>query len=728
MKDFNEKLHKKELADEAQFEDAIDALRDAVIGNRLKNALSNAEVESSAVNEVLKYFHCKYKEQPLPPEIDTLEKQLDYRMRPFGIMYRPVNLDRGWYKHAVGIMIGTLKEDGSAVVLRPGKFGGYVMIDSRSIKRIRLNSKTEKLLDEDALCFYPPLPSKSLTVKDLTKFMTAQLSAADIFFYIGAMAATALLGLLSPMFTKWLFGTVLESQNLRVLAALACFMVGYAICSMCLSTFQSLVKTRISTKQDVVVQAAVLSRIVNLPPSFFRNYSSGELYYKTQSVQAICSTMFNTIGTTGLTSLFSIIYIVQIFDFAPALVVPSVLIILFSFVLTVLTSYIQAKHSELQLDASAKTSGLTYSVVKGIQKVKLAGAEKRMFSKWGKTYSKEAGLEYNPPVFLKMNGVINMIITLFGTLILYNTAIKSGVSVDNYYAFSSAYGLVGGAFTSLAGVATAAASILPMMKMAEPILKTCPENQEGKETVTQLYGKIEISNLCFRYEEGMPNVIENLNINVEPGEYLAIVGSTGCGKSTILRLLLGFETPSQGAIFYDRHNIQDIDLHSLRKLIGVVQQNSRLFPGSILSNITIVEPELTEEDAWKAAEIASVADDIREMPMGMHTVISEGQGGISGGQKQRILIARAIAPGPKILFFDEATSALDNITQKKISDAIDALNCTRIVIAHRLSTIKNADRILYFENGGIAEEGTYDELIAKNGKFAMLVERQRLET
>ena len=156
-------------------------------------------------------------------------------------------------------------------------------------------------------------------------------------------------------------------------------------------------------------------------------------------------------------------------------------------------------------------------------------------------------------------------------------------------------------------------------------------------------------------------------------------------------------------------------------------QNGGLFQGDIYSNIAISAPSLTIEEAWEAAEKAGIADDIREMPMGMNTVISEGQGGISGGQKQRLMIARAIAPKPQILIFDEATSALDNKTQKQVSDALDELHCTRIVIAHRLSTIRNCDRILVMDQGAIVEEGRYDELIARNGRFAELVARQRLD-
>ena len=205
------------------------------------------------------------------------------------------------------------------------------------------------------------------------------------------------------------------------------------------------------------------------------------------------------------------------------------------------------------------------------------------------------------------------------------------------------------------------------------------------------------------------------------------MGRTGCGKSTLVRLLLGFEAPEKGAVLYDQHDLSRIDPRSLRKHIGVVIQNGQLFQGDIFSNIAISAPQLTLEEAWEVAEAAGIAQDIRDMPMGMQTLISEGQGGISGGQKQRLMIARAIAPKPKILIFDEATSALDNKTQKQVSDALDQLNCTRIVIAYRLSTIRNCDRILVMDKGAIIEEGAYDELIEQNGYFAELVARQRLD-
>ena len=232
----------------------------------------------------------------------------------------------------------------------------------------------------------------------------------------------------------------------------------------------------------------------------------------------------------------------------------------------------------------------------------------------------------------------------------------------------------------------------------------------------------------FNTPSGLLHAVDDVTFSIEKGQTMGVVGESGCGKSTLLRLMLGFETPEKGAIYFDGKDISKLDLRSLRRHMGIVTQNGSLFQGDIYSNIVISAPQLTVDDAWEAAELAGIADDIRAMPRGMNTIISEGQGGISGGQKQRLMIARAIAPKPKILMFDEATSALDNKTQKQVSEALDGLKCTRIVIAHRLSTIKNCNRILVLDKGRIMEDGTYDELIAKNGFFAELVERQRLDT
>ena len=437
--------------------------------------------------------------------------------------------------------------------------------------------------------------------------------------------------------------------------------------------------------------------------------------------------MLNNILSIGLSSLLSLLYVAQIFSFAPALVWPSLLIILATVVMSLAVSFVQMGISRKRMKLSAEEQGMSYAVMNGIQKIRLSGSEKRVFARWGRLYAKGAQLEYNPPLFLKINTVITTAISLIGTIVLYYLAIQTNVGVSQYYAFTAAYGRVMGAFSALAGIAVSVASIRPVLEMAEPILKAEPEVAVDKQPVDRVTGHIEMSHVSFRYEENTPYVLNDLSLDIKAGEYVAIVGRTGCGKSTLVRLLLGFEKPEKGGIFYDRHDLNSIDPRSLRKHIGVVIQNGQLFQGDIFSNITISAPDLTLDEAWEAAETAGIAQDIRDMPMGMQTLISEGQGGISGGQKQRLMIARAVALKPNILIFDEATSALDNKTQKQVSEALDKLHCTRVVIAHRLSTIRNCDRILVMDGGAIIEEGTYDELIQKNGYFAELVARQRLD-
>ena len=725
---FDDQIRLRKEQDDDAFSDAIESIAGAVIGKKLIEALDNQKLTQSAVEEILRYYHLKRKSNDeLPASVKTTEEQLEYYLRPFGISHRTISLDHKWYKQAVGPMLGTLKADGSVIALIPGKFSGYSYYNFQTGERIKVTPKNEDLIDEEATAFYKPLPLRPINMMDLLRYMMEQLSVSDIVLYVGLMGVASLLGLLSPLFTQWLFGDVLESGSKTVLFALAGFMFCFTLCQLFFTAFQSLINSRVNIKQNIAVQAAVMNRVLALPVKFFKDYSSGELTQRAMYVQTLCSSIISTIFTTGLTSLFSLIYIGQIFAFAPTLVVPSLLILLATVAFSVITTFAQMHITKEIMLRSSKTSGMTYSMITGIQKIKLAGAEKRMFSRWAKSYAGEAKLEYNPPLFLKLSGTINLALNLLGSLLLYSIAIKSQISVANFYAFNASYGMVSAAFMSLAGIASIVANIKPTLEMAKPIMDASPEIASDKEIVTELHGAIELEHVSFAYEEGMPNVIDDLSLRITPGEYIAIVGSTGCGKSTLMRLLLGFETPQKGAIYYDRKNISRLDLKSLRRKIGAVMQDGKLFLGDIYSNIVIAAPSLTLEQAWEAAEIASAADAIRAMPMGMHTIISEGSGGISGGQRQRLMIARAIAPKPKVLMFDEATSALDNVTQKKVSEAIDKMKCTRIVIAHRLSTIRHCDRIIVLNKGKIVEDGTYDSLIEKQGFFAELVARQRID-
>ena len=724
---FYEQIKQRKKHDEDLFSEAFVGIADVVLGSKMSTAFSTDEAKAQgAIEEILKYYHVKPRE--VPDSVKGLHDRLEYLLRPNGIMRRNVNLEKGWYKDAIGAVLGTRKDDGSVVAFIPKGLSGYVYFDAPTGKWVKLTKKNESLFEDEGICFYKPFPLGKLTLRSLMLYITQTLSVADFVLIALSTLATTAIGLLGPKLNNLLMGTVVNSKNYQLLIGITVFMISVSISTMLIGSVKSLLMARINTKMSLSVQAATMMRVLSLPADFFKKYASGDLSSRAQYIQSLCSMLISTVLTTGLTSLFSLMYISQIFVYAPALVVPALGIILATIIFSLITTFAQMKYTKKKMELSAQESGMSYAMITGVQKIKLSGAEKRMFARWSKLYSEQLAVSYNPPMFLRANGAFSAIISMGGMILMYFMAVQSGTSVADYYAFNTAYGMVSGAFMSVVSIAGTIAQFKPTIEMAKPIMEAIPEVSEGKLVVERLSGGIELNNVSFRYNENMPNVVDNLSLKIRPGQYVAIVGSTGCGKSTLMRIMLGFEKPQKGAVYYDGKDLSGIDLKSLRRKIGVVMQNGKLFQGDIYSNIVISAPQLTMDEAWAAAEMSGIAEDIRRMPMGMHTIISEGSGGISGGQRQRLMIARAIAPKPRILMFDEATSALDNITQKIVSESLEKLKCTRIVIAHRLSTIKECDRIIYLEKGKIVEDGTYDELIALNGKFAELVERQRLDT
>ena len=723
---FDEQIRQRKLSDQEIMEDSLFRMASVVLGRQRAGILSDDRiVTKAAIDDILKFYH--YKPVEIPDNVKGLDEQLEFCLRPHGLMYRSVKLEQGWYKDAFGPMLAYRKEDGMAVALLPKRFVGYWYVDPVTGKKTDLNRKTAETFEPDAICFYRPLPLKKLGIADLIKYLAECLSAGDIVSIVVLTFAATLVGMLMTNANKALTGFVLQSKNLSLLLGTAAFTLSVIVSTQLLDGVRALMMNRLEIKTSLSVEAAMMMRVMNLPANFFRKYASGELSSRYDAVNQLCSLLLGNIFSTGLGAIFSLMYITQIFRYAPALVAPALMIVLVSVVVSILSSLTQIKVSRQVMEKGSKENGLSYALITGIQKIKLAGAEKRAFARWAHQYADAVELSYNPPLLIKVNTAITSAISLAGTIVLYYLAVKTRVNPSEYIAFNTAFGAVTAAFASLTGVALSVAQIKPILEMAQPILETEPESAENKTMVTKLSGNIELSNVYFRYNQNMPYVVNGMSLKIRAGEYIAIVGSTGCGKSTLVRLMLGFETPEKGAVYYDGKDLSGLDLRSLRRRIGTVTQDGSLFQGDIYSNIVISAPQLTLDDAWAAAELAGIADDIRAMPMGMQTMISEGQGGISGGQKQRLMIARAVAPKPKILIFDEATSALDNRTQKQVSEALDALKCTRIVIAHRLSTIKNCDRILVLDKGQILEDGTYDELIAKNGFFAELVERQRLD-
>jgi len=400
--------------------------------------------------------------------------------------------------------------------------------------------------------------------------------------------------------------------------------------------------------------------------------------------------------------------------------------------LQIIGVYLSYYFQTLLIGKSAAMSNLTYQYFAGIEKLRSAFAEDFVYAKWATQYADVVRVGYYANVIMTVFGLVAQLIGPLSLLCIYWYGIRLGTSSENavllsagmFIGFIGAFNNVQTAILGVVGSLSTLIQIVPIWKRMKPILDTLPEYSAATSTAPlTLTGQIEVRDVVFSYNKDSKTVLNNISFTVEPGEFIAVVGESGAGKSTLLRLLLGFETPTSGGIFYDNQDIRRIDIRALRQRFGVVLQGAGVMDADIFNNIAGGTGS-SLEDAWEAARLAGIADDIDAMPMKMNTFISQTGGTISGGQRQRIMIARALVNKPDILFFDEATNALDNVTQATVMECIDSLKVTRFVIAHRLSTIWNADKILVLQNGHIVQQGTFDELMQSDGVFQELMWRQ----
>lgn len=722
---FEEHLRERLKRDDAELSHSIDDVIDSLRGKSRYHADGTSMENLRHELELI----CQFYKVEIPSEFhDTkdVNEFIDYMTHPSGIMHRRVMLEGNWWKDCDGALLAVTKDKGEFCALLPRKTGGYSFWNTSSGAREKLTSKHKDMFEKEALCFYEPLPEEVKNGKQLLFFLFKHIAIFDYAIVLLATLLATLLGMMTPYISGIIFSRLIPSGKTDIVFTTAILLLITVLAAYIMSVVRTGTLERIKNRMENVVQNALMSKLMHLPPRFFQRKSAGGLATTITYLDRLPMVIADVLLGPCITAVFSFAYVIQIGVLAPSLALPAFVTLIVQALIIIFSIKQKLRLTREELNANMEVKGITYSAISGIQRIKLSGSEKRIVSRWAKAYKNRAKAAYKVYFPSTMQNELVVAAALAGTLWVYFSGASRGIELSQFVVFLSAFSIATNNITSLSECAQHLPFLKPSLKLIEPILSEAPETSAGKMVVGRLSGAIEMSHVTFRYSEKSPVVLDDLNLKIKPREYIAIVGRSGCGKSTLMRLLMGFEKPESGMVMYDQKDLAELDPASLRRNIGVVLQNGKLFAGSIFSNITISAPWLTLKEAWEAAEMAGMADDIRNMPMGMHTLISEGSGGISGGQKQRLMIARAIAPKPKILMFDEATSALDNITQKKVSDTLDTLNCTRVVIAHRLSTIRNCDRILVMDKGKIAEDGSYDELIAKNGLFAELVERQRL--
>ncbi|MCR5290204.1 MAG: NHLP bacteriocin export ABC transporter permease/ATPase subunit [Treponema sp.] len=657
------------------------------------------------------------------------------------IRMRAVTLKDAWWKHDNGALFAYYIENGDdidnteaariPVALLPQKNGRYLLSNPETGVTTWVDESVAYHIHPKAYMFYRPFSGKTITLKDLVVF-TVKGFAQDAAFFVILGFLSALVGLLIPELTRVFMDSIIP-QAAKSMAVQISLLVLLCTCSAAVfDCVKSLCLLRMQIRADASLQSAVMDRLLKLPVIFFRDYTAGDLAQKTMAVTQIQNLIFGTIISSIMSFVFGLVYLFQLFRYSSYLLRWAVVFCLIPVTVTVIVSLIKYKWNKQLIEISSRISGVLFQYISGVNKLVMTASEKRAFAVWGGMFSKQNACVNKSGkidgVYATFSAILSLVVTLLFYAIFMNAIAKNkmdALTTGSFMAFMAAFSSFQGVLISMANSLTESIQIIPLYEQTKTILECAPEIQESKPAVSSLSGAIEIDHISFRYEKDGPLILKDVSMKIEPGEFVAIVGGSGSGKSTLLRVLLGFETPEAGSIFFDNEDLSAVDLSSVRRNMGVVLQNSTIMQGSIFTNI-VGSSALTMVDAWKAAEMAGLADDIREMPMGMHTMISAGGGTISGGQRQRLIIARAIARHPNILVFDEATSALDNRTQAQVSESLESLKVTRIVIAHRLSTIIHADRIYVLNNGVIEESGTYEELMKKDGFFAELARRQQV--
>jgi NHLM bacteriocin system ABC transporter ATP-binding protein len=604
----------------------------------------------------------------------------------------------------------------------------YQAYDPTQNTRIPIKSSFLNTLDSTAYTFYRPFPSVLNAMALLRFALRGRLK--DIALVVVMGITTTLLGMLSPQATGVLIDHAIPDANRNLLAQLALGLVASTLGSTVFQWVQALFLLRLTTATDSDVQSALWDRLLKLPATFFRNYTIGDLSSRVSAVSQIHHLLSGTVLKTIFAGFFSVLNLGLLLSYNVNLALLAIAIALVYIAITFFSGFFTLRKMRPLLEQQGLLFGVMVQIINGVSKLRVAGAEARAFTYWGKQYREQLRLTLSTQQIEDILTAINSVLPELTNVLIFFSAtqmLQQGgtFSVGVFFAFNAAFGSFISGATSLSNTVIDILSIFPLWQRAQPILNAIPEVNSDKRDPGKLSGRLAVDRVTFRYQPEGKSILKDISLRAEPGEFIAIVGASGSGKSTLLRLLLGFEQPESGRVLYDEQDLAGLDVPGVRRQLGVVLQNGQLNSASIFDNI-VGNSLTTLDEAWEAADRAGLAEDIQAMPMGMHTVVSEGGSNLSGGQRQRLLIARALALKPKILLFDEATSALDNRTQAVVSASLDLLNVTRIAIAHRLSTIRNADRIYVLEEGRIVQEGSFDRLVQQQGLFAQLIDRQTL--
>lgn len=643
---------------------------------------------------------------------------------------RRVLLHERWWRSDCGPLLGYLQADNTPVALLPVNNKYYEIYNPVTQRRTQLSDHTAKLLAPTAYMFYAPFPETKLDVLTLFGYsMRGGLREVWMLLFMGV--AGALVGAIAPLATGILIDTAIPDANrnllLQLTLALLAASFGTTICRL----VQGLTLARLEVYSLFNTQAGMWDRLLKLPMSFFRDYSSGEVLARVSALNQIRDKLSGERLDALFNSLFALLNLGLLFAYSPSLVWVAVAVVFVTAFVTNIAGYFKRQKTLPLEELEGDILGMAIQLMSGISKLRTTGAEGRAYAYWAQHYRQQLKLMLGSQQIEDRIATFNLLQSSLTPMLIFSIAVSliaqeqaaSSLSTGTFLAFNAAFASFIAGVTSLSNNLVDLLDVAVLWEYAKPILETQPEIDLNKADPGRLSGYVKLDRVTFRYRQDGPLNLDDVTIEAKPGEFIALVGPSGSGKSTIFRMLLGFDVPEQGTVYYDGQDLAGLDVSAVRRQLGVVLQNGRINSETVFENIS-GGALIGMEEAWEAARMAGFALDIENMPMGMHTVISEGGANLSGGQRQRLLIARALVLKPRVILFDEATSALDNRTQAIVSESLEQLKVTRIAIAHRLSTIRNADRIYVIEAGRLVQQGTFEELANQDGLFAKLMAKQ----
>jgi NHLM bacteriocin system ABC transporter ATP-binding protein len=643
-----------------------------------------------------------------------------------GARTREVWLSGTWWQADRGKLAAT-RNDGRPVALTTDWRGRY-RIHVRGEPSRRVNAAVAQTLEPAALSIVPPLPNRPVKAWEVV-VIGFRLCTMDLGTMVLASFASSLLGLVLPIAMSTIVDTFIPDQLRTGVLALGMALLALTLCATLLKIVGDLARLRMDGRLSAAIQAAVMDRTLRFPSWLLRSQASADLAMRVMSVDQMRRMVTNLALNTIMNGLFGLSGFFVLFAYSvPAAGVAVGLFVLLA-VLAGLAGRAQLKALAQGEAMSANVTSFTLQLIQNVPTLRAFAAERRAFSVWARNAAEMRSRSMRSRrYYLAFDAFVASYDTIALAAIfavLGYAASGNHLSTGAYLAFIATYQtfLISSEMLSRSVVQIMGA--IPTLGRAQMLLNNAPETAPSAKAPGRLSGAIEVSNAVFSYGANLGPVLNGVSVRIEAGSFTALCGPSGSGKSTLANLILGLDSPSAGAVLFDGQDLAGLNRAAVRRQIGVVRQSGRMVAGSIFENILGMHTG-TLDDAWAAADLAGIGDDIRAMPMGMHTVLAEGVSTFSGGQVQRMLMARALVGKPRILMLDEATSALDNLTQAAITSRIERLGVTRIVIAHRLSTIRNADAIHFMEGGKIAESGTFDQLIALKGRFADFVTRQTL--